>query len=382
MITGAVLRPAPPQRQLARVGGLRVLERQLFLLRRAGLRRVWVGTPHPDGARDLRFPEGLEVLWASHAGAAPAMNPPYLCVSGLHLMRLATLRQALAEEIPGPVSWQDNEGRRVLEVVRHEVGAPSAMTIRHLAPDESIPVTHPADPALGWLLRGAVKGNDGFMARHFDRRISLAVTRRLLDTCVTPNQMTLISVAIGLAGAVFFVMGTYSSCLAGALLVWLHSTLDGCDGELARLKFLESPLGGVLDFWGDNGVHAALFLGLGLGLSRAQSTPGPLLLGLVAAASATASATLAYSHSKRKAATGNSGPFFNGVADVSAGAALTEKRLAAVEDALAQRDFVYLLVLSAALGRSEWFLWAAAVGSPIFLAILLWLHRKRLSPGR
>jgi hypothetical protein len=43
------------------------------------------------------------------------------------------------------------------------------------------------------------------MSRHFDRRISLAVSRRLANTRVTPDQMTLVATAIGVAAAPFFV---------------------------------------------------------------------------------------------------------------------------------------------------------------------------------
>ncbi len=47
--------------------------------------------------------------------------------------------------------------------------------------------------AESFLLKGLVKDTEGFMSRHFDRRISLAVSRRLAGTRVTPNQMTLVS---------------------------------------------------------------------------------------------------------------------------------------------------------------------------------------------
>ena len=67
------------------------------------------------------------------------------------------------------------------------------------------------------------------------------------------------SVLIGLAGAAFFVSPRPALQFTGALLFLLHSILDGCDGELARLKFQESRFGGVLDFWGDNVVHSAVF---------------------------------------------------------------------------------------------------------------------------
>ena len=42
------------------------------------------------------------------------------------------------------------------------------------------------------------------MSRHVERRISLALTRRLVGTRITPNAMTLVSLTIGLLGAPFF----------------------------------------------------------------------------------------------------------------------------------------------------------------------------------
>ncbi|MBI5596132.1 MAG: CDP-alcohol phosphatidyltransferase family protein [Elusimicrobia bacterium] len=378
-VKDAVLWVPHPALMFSRVAGLGVLERQLFVLRRAGLAGVWIGTPRPPEAAGLRLPEGLAVRWAEPGGTVEApVKPPYLSVSGDHLVRLAALRRILSETPDRPVSWKDAQGRGVLQLVLSARDDQVGFESRPFEAGASVFLTQPPRDAVEWIVKDAVKGTDGFMARHFDRRISLAVTRRLLDTVVMPNHMTFVSVGFGLAGAALLAVGTYGASLAGALLVWLHSTLDGCDGELARLRFQESPLGGVLDFWGDNVVHAALFLGLGLGLSRAHGALWPLALGLVAAASASASAALAYAHSRRKAAAApGPGPFFSGVAEVAAQAAPAERRLAALEDSLAQRDFIYALVVLAALGRTGWFLWAAALGSPAFLAVLVWLHRPR-----
>src|SRR6185295_18996866 len=97
-----------------------------------------------------------------------------------------------------------------------------------------------------WLLRSLVKQREGFMSRHFERRVSLALTSRLAPHRVTPNAMTLVSAAIGLASAPFFVSSRPSWQLTGALLLLAHSILDGCDGELARLKFLQSRRGAAL----------------------------------------------------------------------------------------------------------------------------------------
>lgn len=363
----AALSAPRPALLAGRLGGLTILERHLHLLRRAGFESVRVEAPRPEAP--FRRPEGLELAWA----ASPLPEEPYLSVSGEHLVRLGALKDAAAQDPASPVRWLGPDGREVLRLVGRGTGGPD----RTLSADAAVALSGPlADgPADAWLMSEAVKGTDGFMARHFDRRISLAVTRLLLDTRVTPNQMTLASTAIGLTGAGFLAAGSYASGVTGALLVWLHSTLDGCDGELARLRFQESPLGGVLDFWGDNLVHVALFLCLGAGVSRAVGALWPAALGLAASGSAAASAALAYVHSKRKART--TGPFFSGMTEVSADAAGGEKRLAALEDTLAQRDFIYLLVLLAAADRLSWFLWASAVGSPLFLAVLLWLRRNK-----
>jgi 1L-myo-inositol 1-phosphate cytidylyltransferase / CDP-L-myo-inositol myo-inositolphosphotransferase len=87
----------------------------------------------------------------------------------------------------------------------------------------------------------------------------LQIVRRLASTAVTPNQITIASAAIGLFGAPFFLSEFWLWQTVGALLFLTHSIVDGCDGELARLKFQESRWGGVLDFWGDNVVHIVTF---------------------------------------------------------------------------------------------------------------------------
>src|SRR5262249_4605910 len=144
------------------------------------------------------------------------------------------------------------------------------------------------------LLGGLIKDEEGFMSRHVERRISLAVSRFLASTSVTPNAMTIVSVVIGLFGAALFAAGPARLQLPGALLFLLHSILDGCDGELARLKFQESRFGGVLDFWGDNVVHVAVFLGMGVGAWRATGETLPLYLALSAVVGTLLSAAFVY----------------------------------------------------------------------------------------
>lgn len=211
-----------------------------------------------------------------------------------------------------------------------------------------------------WLLRSLIKPTEGFMSRHFERRISLALTRRLCRTPITPNTMTLISLAVGFACAPFFLSWNPLFQVAGALLFLTHSILDGCDGELARLKFLESRWGAMLDMAGDNVVHAAVFACMAAGWSAHVGSGWPLLLGGVAVASTLAIAAIVYRRGMRASAADTPGSAVSRVADV-----------------VIYRDFIYLILLLAIVGRAHWFLALTAAGAPIFLLLLGWLGRRR-----
>ena len=208
-----------------------------------------------------------------------------------------------------------------------------------------------------WLLRGLIKDTEGFMSRHVERRISLALTRYLARTSVTPNSVTLVCVAIGLAAAPFFLSSAPALQLTGALLFLLHSILDGCDGEIARLKFLESPGGAALDFWGDNTVHVAVFGCMAVGWSLSAHSAWPLVLGAVAIASTLFAASVVAPHVISRAAP----------PPRSAGARMA--------DALANRDFIYLIVVLSVFGKAAWFIVFVAIGTPIFVLVRLWADR-------
>ncbi|MBI3625115.1 MAG: CDP-alcohol phosphatidyltransferase family protein [Candidatus Rokubacteria bacterium] len=218
-----------------------------------------------------------------------------------------------------------------------------------------------------WLLRSLVKEAEGFMSRHVERRISLALTRRLAPTRITPNAMTLVSLAIGLLGAPFFLSATAAYQLTGALLLLIHSILDGCDGELARLKFQESRWGSLLDFWGDNVVYVALTACIAVGWSLAIQAAWPLLLGGVAVASALLTAGFVYRHTREE--TTIAGPLFPD------GRRKRADWLPRMADMLVRRDFIYLVVLLSAAGKAKWFLALAAVGTPLFLCVLVLIAR-------
>jgi phosphatidylglycerophosphate synthase len=226
-----------------------------------------------------------------------------------------------------------------------------------------------------WLLESLVKDTEGFMSRHFERRVSLAISRRLAATRVTPNAMTVMSVGVGLLGAGLFLSTRSWAPLAGSLLVLLHSILDGCDGELARLKFQESRFGGVLDFWGDNVVHSALFGTIAIAWNSASGQTWPLLLGAAAILGTILSAAFVYRYTMAQV---EQGPLFTSVSRSP------DSPFSRLADVLARRDFLYLLVILAALEKERWFLAMAALGSPIYFLLLLAIAlagRRRKAPA-
>ncbi len=226
-------------------------------------------------------------------------------------------------------------------------------------------------PAERRLLRSLVKDTDGFMARHVERPISLQISRRLAGTAITPNQMSLISIVVGICGGPFFLSARPLMQTIGALLFLAHSILDGCDGELARLKFQQSRWGGVLDFWGDNVVHTVIFACMGVGWTLSAESPWPLALGAGAVLGTLGSAGFVYWRLMRGKDGGET--LFTSVS------AEPGRPLTRLLDSASRRDFIYLVILLALFGRSNWFLVMAGIGAPIYFVLVLFAARPQAS---
>lgn len=106
------------------------------------------------------------------------------------------------------------------------------------------------------------KPADGLVSRWLNRRISLAITRRLANVPITPNQISLVTLFLGLASGAAAAQGTYVMGIVGAALLQIQSTLDGVDGELARLRSQCTRLGQWLDTISDDLAEFSFLLGL------------------------------------------------------------------------------------------------------------------------
>ena len=127
-------------------------------------------------------------------------------------------------------------------------------------PEERIAAERKLDQ---WL----VKPTDGIFAR-MNRRISIPISRQLIKWPITPNMVSLFTLGVGFAAGVFFAFGGYWNVLFGAVLSVWASILDGCDGEVARLKLLESDFGCWLETICDYLYYLFIFSGMAIGMVR------------------------------------------------------------------------------------------------------------------
>ena len=117
-------------------------------------------------------------------------------------------------------------------------------------------------------LKLANRANDGFYSVFFLRKISKLFTWLAVRLKMTPNQVTLISFAIGLLSAYEFSKGNFWAIFTGAVLLQLSIIIDCVDGELARYTRKFSQLGAWLDAITDRIKEYLVFFALAYGAAK------------------------------------------------------------------------------------------------------------------
>ena len=113
------------------------------------------------------------------------------------------------------------------------------------------------------LLSRLSKNRDGPVSRYINRPVSVRITRHLVNaTNISPNLISFFSFICCAVAALLFSRPGYLPLAFGGLLAQFASIVDGCDGEVARLKSMESDFGGWFDAVLDRYADAFLLLGL------------------------------------------------------------------------------------------------------------------------
>jgi len=102
----------------------------------------------------------------------------------------------------------------------------------------------------------------GWIARNINGRISLPISRQLVKTPLTPNMISVLINVIGVLTGLFYALG---HPVIGALCMQIATVLDRCDGEVARVKLMETKKGQWVDTVSDSFTVLSMYIGLPIG---------------------------------------------------------------------------------------------------------------------
>lgn len=187
---------------------------------------------------------------------------------------------------------------------------------------------------------------NAFHAKPYDARLAAWLVRPLIETRITPNQLTLVRFLVGAAGALMFALGERPN--VAALLVVLSNFLDHTDGELARMSGKSSRFGHYFDLASDALVTVGMFVGMGIGLVG-QLGNSAAWMGCSAGLAVAGIFHLRNIIENRHGKTATKQPRFGG---------------------FEAEDVLYLIPLVTLAGALDGFLRAAAIGAPLALLVV------------
>lgn len=118
----------------------------------------------------------------------------------------------------------------------------------------------------------------GWIARNINGRISLPISKHLIKTPLTPNMISILINVIGMLCGPFYALG-YP--VVGALFMQIATVLDRCDGEVARIKLMETKKGQWVDTLSDQVTVFSFIVGSSLGYYFESGNSLALILGSI-----------------------------------------------------------------------------------------------------
>lgn len=223
-----------------KICGLYALERNIILLYRAGIKKIYLDLNESETAfyRNTIKKHLKRIALAVKEEPLPSSNSMQaIFLSANCFLQAHHLSQADIHFTRKKNAWQIKYGGEIFEIT---------------SPSDALRAEE--------ILVHTIRSNTpGFIARNINKAISLPISRVLSRTRIHPNILTVINMIVGFSSAFFLSMNTYLSIVIGGLCFQLASVFDGVDGEVAKLTLKVSKLGGWLDTVSDNGTLILFF---------------------------------------------------------------------------------------------------------------------------
>jgi len=116
----------------------------------------------------------------------------------------------------------------------------------------------------------------GWISININSKFSLPTSRQLIKTSLTPNM---ISIGINIIGSLCGIFYALGHPVIGALFMHTATILDRCDGEVARVKLMETKKGQWIDTISDQFTVLSFLLGVPIGYYLISNNPIALVLG-------------------------------------------------------------------------------------------------------
>ncbi len=350
--------PPEPEWYLKKIAGLPFFLRNLLTLEKLGIKKlvIWAEEPIATNLKayldKINLDAELELNWACE-NSFPPETSSLLILDGSTLFDQDETKSKIVEG-NGNNFLSPSEPPKFL-TNQHRVHFWQLINSKQ---PEKLLTKKDFKEAEDKLLKSCGLNNDSFMDRLLTRSISRQLTGVFIKTSLTPNQITILSMLVGLVAAFCFYLGSYQMGIAGATLLLVSAWIDCTDGEIARLKFMVSEWGGKLDLVADNIVHCFVFYSIGMGLLSSTGDPVYKYLGIVAVLGSLVSFILLSETILWKKSEASKG-------------SLSKPSKKNFTDQLANRDFTYLLFALALFGRLDAFIFLTALGSNFLAAYLL-----------
>lgn len=234
-----------------RIAGLEARERAVRVAKRVGAERVLVIERAEDRASITTWRTGSAPLLviradqlvhtplvaplveAGREGLAIAVGPDDAYAGALHATGAAA--QAIVRGLAQGTSDSELAAAADIRVphgaiARHAIDTPAAKRAAHRL-----------------LYKILVKPQDNAITRYLYRPVSLPLTRLLVWTPITPNQVSYLIAIVVAIGCWFTAQASIASAAIGTIIVLAASYLDCCDGEIARVKLTSSKYGAWID---------------------------------------------------------------------------------------------------------------------------------------